>query len=117
MKAQVTWKGEEGSDTKEVTWAGHTFTKGKAVELTDEKMIEKAQGNQYFEVKVTDKKSERDVEVIREQPAPSSGPPPHYPAPKPGEPVPKPLDDIPPPVAQVAKAPAPSAPPIPTSKK
>ena len=84
MKAKVTWKGEEGTDSKETAMGPHTFKKDEAVELTDENLIKRLQGNQFFDVQVTEEtKSAPEL-----QRAPSNTTSPQHPAQKPGEPVP-----------------------------
>ena len=87
MKAQVTWKGEEGTEQKEMQWGGKTFKKGEAVEITDPKLIEKAQGNdQFFDVNVTEKDEDNDKASSKEAyQAPSNTMSPQHASPKPGE--------------------------------
>lgn len=46
---KVTWLGD-GSDSDESEWNGQTFKKGEAVDVKDERMVEKAKGNPYFKV-------------------------------------------------------------------
>jgi hypothetical protein len=92
MKAKVTWKGEEGTDQEELQWGGQKFKKGEAAEIKDPNMIKKAQGNQFFDVDVTeeDEEDEEDKTALAEgavKTAPSEAQPPHFPAWKPGEPV------------------------------
>ena len=83
MKANVTWKGEPGSDQKELAWGGTKFEKDKSVEVTDAKMIEKAKGNQFFEVQVTEEdEGEEKPETYR---PPSNTMSPQHASPKPGE--------------------------------
>jgi hypothetical protein len=86
MKAKVTWKGEEGNDQKELKWGTQTFKKDEAVEISNPTMIKKAQGNQFFEVQVTEQDAEStEGEAYR---PPSNTTSPQHPAPKPGEPIP-----------------------------
>ena len=92
MKAKVTWKGEEGNTAEELNWGGQKFKKGEATEIENEAMIKKAQGNQFFDVDVTeeDEENEEDKTALAEgavKTAPSEAQPPHFPAWKPGEPV------------------------------
>jgi len=86
MKAKVTWKGEEGNDQKELKWQNRTFKKDEALEIDDEALIRKLQGNRFFEVDVTDDKTGEPASPV--QPAPSNTASPQHPASKPGEPMP-----------------------------
>lgn len=48
---KVTWLGEPGSEEGATTEAyGQTFQMGEAVDVTDERTIEKAKGNKFFKV-------------------------------------------------------------------
>ena len=86
MKAKVTWKGEEGNDQKELKWQNRTFKKDEALEVEDEQLIRKLQGNQFFKVDVTDDKTGEPTPPLQRPPSSTTSP--QHPAPKPGEPIP-----------------------------
>ncbi len=48
--AKVTWLGDGDPEAEAITLFGHDFPKGKAVEVKDEKIVEKLSGNPLFTV-------------------------------------------------------------------
>lgn len=46
---KITWLGAKGEPDSNI-WNGIVFEKGKAVEVTDEHMINKARTNQFYKV-------------------------------------------------------------------
>jgi hypothetical protein len=56
--AEITYLGEDLTSDRPkgepITWAGVTFEPGRAVEVTDERIIAKATANPYFDVDAVD---------------------------------------------------------------
>ena len=65
MSAYVTYLAPEG-DELTVSWLGYTFNDGEPVEVTNEHLITKARGNQWFDVEEVAKASEA-VEVLEKR--------------------------------------------------
>jgi hypothetical protein len=61
--AKVTYKPGPG-DPASVTWGGKTFEANKSQTVEDPRMIQKAQGNRYFEVSGVTKEEQRQAEVV-----------------------------------------------------
>lgn len=75
--AKITWRGEDergGPAGPSFTIAhGRKFAKGIAVEVTDKAVIAKAQGNQFFTVKLT-AEDKKEAEGIAAKPAKAVAP-------------------------------------------